>query len=175
MCLLERTYDNQEKFHNDQDFRRAVAYEAGHVREFMTMEGEMLRYPLPYDYEHLPDEDDFTKAFGAAMTVCAAIVRLTAPDLEEEIARDAQSTVYKARHPIFEAVKSSLAQGTESGNAAVHVKGIMESQAPAAARYEPGNPSADDTFAESPAALRDTDRRVSPARTSFSSRSEKMC
>ena len=50
------------------------------------------------------------------------------------------STVYKARHPIFEAVKSSLAQ--ESGNAAVHVKGIMESQAPAAARYEPGNPLA---------------------------------
>ena len=87
LCLLEKTYENQEKFHNDQDFRRAVAYEAGHVAEFMTMEGEMLRYPLPYDYEHLPDEDDFTKAFGAAMTVCAAILRLTAPFLEEEIAR----------------------------------------------------------------------------------------
>ena len=52
------------------------------------------------------------------------------------------STVYKARHPIFEAVKSSLAQGTESGNAAVHVKGIMESQATPNARYEPGNPLA---------------------------------
>ena len=52
------------------------------------------------------------------------------------------STVYKARHPIFEAVKSSLAQGTESGNAAVHVKGIMESQATPSARYEPGNPLA---------------------------------
>jgi flagellar basal-body rod protein FlgC len=61
------------------------------------------------------------------------------------------STVYKARHPIFEAVKSSLAQGTESGNAAVHVKGIMESQAPAAARYEPGNPLANaDGYVYSP-------------------------
>ena len=59
------------------------------------------------------------------------------------------STVYKARHPIFEAVKSSLAQ--ESGNAAVHVKGIMESQAPAAARYEPGNPLANaDGYVYSP-------------------------
>jgi hypothetical protein len=87
MVLLETTFQNQEKFHNDQDFRRAVAYAAGHVREFMSMDGEVCRYPLPYDYEHLPDEDDFTKAFGAAMTVCAAIVRLTAPDLEEEIAR----------------------------------------------------------------------------------------
>lgn len=52
------------------------------------------------------------------------------------------NTVYKARHPIFEAVKSSLAQGTGSGNAAVHVKGIMESQATPSARYEPGNPLA---------------------------------
>src|SRR5512147_1429029 len=52
------------------------------------------------------------------------------------------NTVYKARHPIFEAVKASLAQGTDRGNAAVHVKGIMESQATPSARYEPGNPLA---------------------------------
>ena len=52
------------------------------------------------------------------------------------------NTVYKARHPIFEAVKASLAQQPNGGNTAVHVKGIMESQAPAAARYEPGNPLA---------------------------------
>jgi flagellar basal-body rod protein FlgC len=52
------------------------------------------------------------------------------------------NTVYKARHPIFEAVKSSMAQGTNNGNAAVVVKGIMESQATPAARYEPGNPLA---------------------------------
>jgi len=53
------------------------------------------------------------------------------------------STVYKARHPIFEAVKSSLAQQNGGGgNAAVHVKGIMESQATPSARYEPGNPLA---------------------------------
>jgi flagellar basal-body rod protein FlgC len=61
------------------------------------------------------------------------------------------SSVYKARHPIFEAVKSSLAQGTESGNAAVHVKGIMESQAEPNARYEPGNPLANaDGYVYSP-------------------------
>lgn len=51
------------------------------------------------------------------------------------------NTVYKARHPIFEAVKASLAQ-QDGGNAAVHVKGIMESQAAPTARYEPGNPLA---------------------------------
>jgi flagellar basal-body rod protein FlgC len=61
------------------------------------------------------------------------------------------STVYKARHPIFEAVRSSLASGTDGGNAAVHVRGIMESQATPNARYEPGNPLANqDGYVYSP-------------------------
>ena len=51
------------------------------------------------------------------------------------------NTVYKARHPIFEAVKSAMSQ-QDGGNAAVRVKTIMESQASPTARYEPGNPLA---------------------------------
>jgi flagellar basal-body rod protein FlgC len=60
--------------------------------------------------------------------------------------------VYKARHPIFEAIKSATAQ-TQAGdpNAAVKVKGIMESQASPTARYEPGNPLANqDGYVYSP-------------------------
>lgn len=53
------------------------------------------------------------------------------------------STVYKARHPVFEAVRNSLATSTsQGGGAAVRVDGIVESQAPSTARYEPGNPLA---------------------------------
>jgi flagellar basal-body rod protein FlgC len=51
-------------------------------------------------------------------------------------------SVYKARHPIFEAVKASLATQPQDGNAAVRVRGIMESNAAPTARYEPGNPLA---------------------------------
>jgi flagellar basal-body rod protein FlgC len=51
-------------------------------------------------------------------------------------------TVYKARHPVFEAVKASLASRAQDGNAAVRVRGIMENSAPPTARYEPGNPLA---------------------------------
>ena len=51
-------------------------------------------------------------------------------------------SVYKARHPVFEAVKASLAAQPQDGNAAVRVRGIMESQAAPTARYEPGNPLA---------------------------------
>jgi flagellar basal-body rod protein FlgC len=54
------------------------------------------------------------------------------------------NSVYKARHPVFEAVKASLGAqpGTEQGNAAVRVRGIMQNDAPPNARYEPGNPLA---------------------------------
>jgi flagellar basal-body rod protein FlgC len=51
-------------------------------------------------------------------------------------------TVYKARHPVFEAVRASLTQPND-GNAAVRVRGIVENNtAPPTARYEPGNPLA---------------------------------
>lgn len=50
--------------------------------------------------------------------------------------------VYRARHPVFEAVKGAM-RGGGASDAAVRVAGIVESDAPAMARYEPGNPLAD--------------------------------
>lgn len=65
------------------------------------------------------------------------------------------STVYKARHPVFEAVKASVASqalnassglsistGADQSDAAVRVRGIVESTADPTERYEPGNPLA---------------------------------
>jgi len=49
--------------------------------------------------------------------------------------------VYKARHPVFEALRATA--NPKDGDAAVRVKGIMENQAPPNSRYEPGNPLAD--------------------------------
>ncbi len=66
------------------------------------------------------------------------------------------STVYKARHPVFETVKAAIAAqslnpgdgaslgsaNTQASNAAVRVRGIVESTAIPNERYEPGNPLA---------------------------------
>jgi flagellar basal-body rod protein FlgC len=65
------------------------------------------------------------------------------------------STVYKARHPVFEAVKAAVASqalsaaggvsigtGVDQSDAAVKVRGIVESTADPTERYEPGNPLA---------------------------------
>ena len=85
---------------------------------------------------------------GSGMS--AQSVRLNTTDSNLANAESVSSTpegVYKARHPIFEAVRAQLATGPHAGeanaNAAVRVRGIYESQAPAAQRYEPGNPLAD--------------------------------
>ena len=58
------------------------------------------------------------------------------------------ATVYKARHPVFQAVHAALgAQGAQAtsqqSGAAVRVSGIVESNAPPTVRNDPGNPLAD--------------------------------
>ncbi len=58
------------------------------------------------------------------------------------------ATVYKARHPVFEAVRNAVAAqaigsaATDPANASVRVRGIVESTAQPTERYEPGNPLA---------------------------------
>jgi flagellar basal-body rod protein FlgC len=89
------------------------------------------------------------KAFdiaGSGMSAQSVRLNTTASNLANaESVSGNPDGVYKARHPIFEAVRAQLAAGAQAdgGNAAVRVRGIYESQAPAAQRYEPGNPLAD--------------------------------
>ena len=89
------------------------------------------------------------KAFdiaGSGMAAQSVRLNTTASNLAnaDSVSGD-PAAVYRARHPIFEAVKASLATQNSGadGNPAVRVRGIYESQAPANARYEPGNPLAD--------------------------------
>jgi flagellar basal-body rod protein FlgC len=93
------------------------------------------------------------KAFdiaGSGMAAQSVRLNTTASNLAnaESVSGD-PTKVYKPRHPIFEAVRASLAgQGagpqTSGGDAAVRVRGIYESPAPPSARYEPGNPLANE-------------------------------
>jgi flagellar basal-body rod protein FlgC len=82
---------------------------------------------------------------GSGMAAQSVRLNTTASNLANA---DSVSTtpagVYKARHPIFEAVRAQLATpGAAETNPAVRVRGIYESTAPASQRYEPGNPLAD--------------------------------
>lgn len=55
------------------------------------------------------------------------------------------NTVYKARHPVFQAVHAAVGAQTQAqqAGAAVRVTGIVESNAPPTVRNDPGNPLAD--------------------------------
>jgi len=58
------------------------------------------------------------------------------------------TTVYKARHPVFQAVQAaamtSFSTDSDSASgAAVRVSGIVESNAPPTVTHDPGNPLAD--------------------------------
>jgi flagellar basal-body rod protein FlgC len=54
------------------------------------------------------------------------------------------ASVYKARHPVFQAVQAALNSTRASqGGPAVRVTGIAENNAPATVRHDPGNPLAD--------------------------------
>jgi flagellar basal-body rod protein FlgC len=89
------------------------------------------------------------KAFdiaGSGMAAQSVRLNTTASNLANaDSVASTPAGVYKARHPIFEAVRATLAtQGSgEAAGPAVRVRGIYESTAPANARYEPGNPLAD--------------------------------
>ena len=54
------------------------------------------------------------------------------------------TTVYKARHPVFQAVSAALSsQSQGQPSTAVRVSGIVESNAAPTVRNDPGNPLAD--------------------------------
>jgi len=81
---------------------------------------------------------------GSGMSAQSVRLNTVASNLAnaESVSGD-PNQVYKARHPVFEAVRASLAaKAGEEPGAAVRVKGITENTAAPQARYEPGNPLA---------------------------------
>lgn len=86
MALLSLTFQNQEKYANFEQFRKAIAIAAGHCETLVTLDGEVLELPGSLSYEAL-DEIEFTKVFGSMMTVCCGILGMNAPELEAEVSK----------------------------------------------------------------------------------------
>jgi flagellar basal-body rod protein FlgC len=81
---------------------------------------------------------------GSGMSAQSVRLNATASNLAnaDSVGSDPRS-VYKARHPVFEAVRASLSLSKDQPGAAVKVSSIVEKNVPPVARYEPGNPLAD--------------------------------
>ena len=79
---------------------------------------------------------------GSGMSAQSVRLNTTASNLANADTVSGDPTkVYKAKHPLFEAIRSGL--GTNAATSGVSVRGIVEAQGAPAARYEPGNPLAD--------------------------------
>jgi flagellar basal-body rod protein FlgC len=82
---------------------------------------------------------------GSGMSAQSVRLNTVASNLAnaDSLSGDANS-VYKAKHPVFQAVMGSVAGlGSDQSTAQVKVTGISESQAAPETRYDPGNPLAD--------------------------------
>jgi flagellar basal-body rod protein FlgC len=81
---------------------------------------------------------------GSGMSAQSVRLNATASNLANaDSISGSPSTTYKARHPVFEAVRASLGMSKDQPGTAVKVSNIIEKDSPAVARYEPGNPLAD--------------------------------
>ena len=79
---------------------------------------------------------------GSGMSAQSVRLNTTASNLANADSVSGDPTqVYKAKHPLFEAIRNGL--GKDTPTTGVAVKGIFENQAAPDARYEPGNPLAD--------------------------------
>ncbi|MET0659606.1 MAG: flagellar basal body rod protein FlgC [Steroidobacteraceae bacterium] len=78
---------------------------------------------------------------GSGMSAQSVRLNTVASNLAnaESVSGDANN-VYKAKHPVFEAVRAGL--GKNASTNGVMVNSIVENQAAPSARYEPGNPLA---------------------------------
>jgi flagellar basal-body rod protein FlgC len=79
---------------------------------------------------------------GSGMSAQSVRLNTTASNLAnaDSVSGD-PNQVYRAKHPLFEAVRAGL--NANAATNGVQVRGIVENQAPPSARYEPGNPLAD--------------------------------
>jgi flagellar basal-body rod protein FlgC len=94
---------------------------------------------------------DLSKIFeisGSALSAQSTRLNTIASNLANaDAATSDPESVYRARHPVFATVLEQAASaggGQNQPGAGVRVAGIVESQAPPIARYEPGHPLADE-------------------------------
>lgn len=91
MALLQMTYENlpdnyEERWPTFEQFRKAVARQAGHIKEYLTVDGEIVQEAASLSYDEL-DELAFSKVMPRMIDVCCALVGLTAPEIEAELSR----------------------------------------------------------------------------------------
>lgn len=92
MALLNLTFENQDKYHQFEPFRKAVAIEAGHVETLIKLDGEVLLLPKSLSYDAIPDDVTFGKVMSEMMSVCCRLLgNVSLHDLQAEVSKYASN------------------------------------------------------------------------------------
>ena len=85
---------------------------------------------------------------GSGMSAQSMRLNTTASNLANaETPSSSEESAYRARYPMFSTVQAEVnaaMSGTPNLGTGVNVKGVMESNAPVQARYEPAHPLSDE-------------------------------
>lgn len=92
MALLNVTYENlpekyAQSYASFDQFRYAVAEEAGHAESYISLQGEVKTRARSISYDEIPDDVEFGRIMAAMMTICAGILDVTEPLLAGEVSR----------------------------------------------------------------------------------------
>lgn len=92
MALLSLTYENLPEQYEGRwptftAFRRAIAEAAGHVDEYVTLDGEIRRTGRSMSYDSIPDDVEFGQVVADMMAICARILDISEPELAAEVSR----------------------------------------------------------------------------------------
>lgn len=92
MALLSLTYGNlpeqyESRWPTFQAFRRAIAEAAGHVDEYVTVDGEVRTVGRSLSYDSIPDDVEFGRVIADMMAICATILDISEPELAAEVSR----------------------------------------------------------------------------------------
>jgi Protein of unknown function (DUF1367) len=92
MALLTLTYHNLPEAYENRwptfdAFRYAVAEEAGHHEEYVTVDGEIRQHARSISYDSIPDDVEFGRVMASMMTVCAKILDVGESELAAEVSR----------------------------------------------------------------------------------------
>lgn len=95
-ALLSLSYQNlpekySELWRSFDQFRKAIALEAGHVEIIKRRDGEIVEIPGSLSFDAL-DEHEFQKVSGAMMSICAFILDMSEPELAAEVSRYSDSS-----------------------------------------------------------------------------------
>lgn len=88
-ALLTLTFENQEQYPPEEfnQFRKAVAIEAGHYENVVDRDGEIHKQARSLSYDEL-DDIEFEKLFPRLMAVCGEILHnMDLTELEAEVTR----------------------------------------------------------------------------------------